>query len=392
MRIQNVFLFVLFLLCGSVRGQNGQIEQILSQVHLDSLLFNAESLTGIRQVDILGTPRSIVTRHKDELGNEWAGIYLRSRLEAYGYTVQEDIFSPNGKNYYAVKTGSTFPKKAYMICAHYDAIAIPFSEAVGGDDNASGCAGVLEAARVLKDVNLPYTLIFAFWDEEEQGLFGSDAFVKQFDFDQLEVEAVFNLDMIANDRNNDMRAELHAQDYEHSLELVQRMKDLNDTFSVGLDLEIRNPGTTASDHASFWNADVTAMLLIEDKQDFNPYYHTKFDSTRYFNDSFFYRNTKLAIACLSWFASQTTFTLHTKGSLVNNTASFYPNPAEDRLHLHFEDASRFELWSTSGKMHYKQSFEPGDYLLPTSSYPKGVYLVIINNKAGTLQRKWLILQ
>ena len=67
--------------------------------------------------------------------------------------------------------------------------------APGADDNASGTAAVLEAARVLKEFVPEKDVWFALWDGEEAGLRGSRAFT-QFSSDVDRVVAVINLDMI----------------------------------------------------------------------------------------------------------------------------------------------------------------------------------------------------
>ena len=61
--------------------------------------------------------------------------------------------------------------------SHYDSRNTDVSDATrdapGADDNASGTAAVLEAARVMAGLPLHATVIFATYDSEEQGLFGS---------------------------------------------------------------------------------------------------------------------------------------------------------------------------------------------------------------------------
>ncbi|MBK8552277.1 MAG: M28 family peptidase [Ignavibacteria bacterium] len=39
--------------------------------------------------------------------------------------------------------------------------------APGADDNASGTTAVIEAARLMSGINLPFTILFAAWDEED---------------------------------------------------------------------------------------------------------------------------------------------------------------------------------------------------------------------------------
>lgn len=71
-------------------------------------------------------------------------------------------------------------------------------DAPGANDNASGMAGVIEAARVLSKHNFEHNIIYLGLSGEEQGLFGGKgfaAFVKEKNWDMI---GVLNNDMIGN--------------------------------------------------------------------------------------------------------------------------------------------------------------------------------------------------
>jgi Zn-dependent M28 family amino/carboxypeptidase len=78
-----------------------------------------------------------------------------------------------GINVVGVREGTTAPEQRVVIGAHYDHIP----GCAGADDNATGTAAVLELARVLAGGEFPRTLVVACWDEEERGLVGSRAWV-----------------------------------------------------------------------------------------------------------------------------------------------------------------------------------------------------------------------
>jgi len=73
------------------------------------------------------------------------------------------------------------------------------SDAPGANDNASGLAGVMEAARVLTR-HRPFsaTIVFAALSGEEQGLYGGQIMARKAVQDGWRVEAVLNNDMIGN--------------------------------------------------------------------------------------------------------------------------------------------------------------------------------------------------
>ncbi|MHB1278970.1 MAG: M20/M25/M40 family metallo-hydrolase [Bacteroidia bacterium] len=391
MRVRIVLLCALLSVFHTLKAQKAEVKQILQQVHLDSLLFSVAQLTGIEKVTINGQEQTIYSRYRSQVPNDWAATYLADRLQTYGYTPQNQYFDALGKNVYAIKEGNLYPDRAFVICAHYDAIAIPYDQAVGADDNASGCSGVLEAARLLKDSDFPFTLIFIFFDEEEQGLLGSMAFNQQFDFDNYGIEAVFNLDMIAYDYNEDFKAEIHTRPHANSVELAAKIIGLNDTFRIGLDLSIEDPGTTASDHDAFWQTGKTAVLLIEDEQDFNRFYHTKHDSMQYFNDSFLYRNVCFAIASLCWFASDKDNTLNVDVP-VESTFRYYPNPSSGKIWIESPEQAAILLYSLDGKLVGNKVIEAGKTELDLSAWQSlGCVLIHVQGEQNSLRSKLLFL-
>ncbi len=69
-------------------------------------------------------------------------------------------------------------------------------DAPGADDNGSGTAAVVEAARVLANVPLHATVVFACFDAEEQGLFGSAHLAKVLKDAHVDVAGDLNNDII----------------------------------------------------------------------------------------------------------------------------------------------------------------------------------------------------
>ncbi len=90
--------------------------------------------------------------------------------------------------------------RTYVISSHYDSRASDDSDgttdAPGADDNGSGTAAVLEAARVLAGTHLHATLIFATYDSEEQGLFGSAHHAKTLRAAGVDVQGDLNNDIV----------------------------------------------------------------------------------------------------------------------------------------------------------------------------------------------------
>jgi Zn-dependent M28 family amino/carboxypeptidase len=72
------------------------------------------------------------------------------------------------------------------------------SDSPGANDNASGLAGVLEAARVLSKHRFAGTIVYAALSGEEQGLFGGAILAEYALREGWRIKAVLNNDMIGN--------------------------------------------------------------------------------------------------------------------------------------------------------------------------------------------------
>lgn len=299
-----IFLFV--LLQDNLLSQNPTIQSVINQTNIDSLSYFVEELSGEVQTIIGGQPYTIVSRRYNHAGNDMAANYIKEKLEGYGLPTYDQYFGTGGgRNVYAVQLGTTYPNKKYIICAHYDDFTYSGTVVPGADDNASGTAAVLEAARIFRNYNSAYTLIYALWDEEERGLYGSAYYAQQAALAGDSIMGVINLDMIAYDSNSDNIAEIHTRPIANSLQLKDDMISINSMYGLGLTLQTINPGATYSDHASFWNNNYGAILLIEYDYDFNPYYHSSSDKIQYFNLPYFHKMSRVSLAVTATLAQLT---------------------------------------------------------------------------------------
>ena len=345
---------VLFFFHQGIAQTNPLVQQVINNVSIDSLTQFVNELSGEVPVTVNGQPVTITSRFYSSSTNDKAADYIKAKFEYYGLQAYNQNFS-SGRNVYAVQPGTTNPDQVYIICAHYD--DMPSSGlAPGADDNGSGTAGVIEAARALRNYEFQYTIIYAVWDAEELGLLGSAYYAANT---SLNILGVINMDMIAWDSNNDNVAEIHTKNIANSVALKDSMLMINSDYSIGIQPSVVNPGLTASDHASFWNYGYTAILLIENYYgDFNQYYHTSNDLISHYNFPYFEKCSKLCIGTLALMAKVegalpvelTLFTGKWDGTNVNlnwQTASELNNYG-------FEIEKRTELsdnWFTIGFKH-----------------------------------------
>jgi Zn-dependent M28 family amino/carboxypeptidase len=92
--------------------------------------------------------------------------------------------------------------RIYIMSSHYDDCDGHCTDgagvAPGADDNGSGVAAVLEAARVMAATQFKGTIVFACFDGEELGLWGSDHYARELAARHAPVLAVLNNDIIGN--------------------------------------------------------------------------------------------------------------------------------------------------------------------------------------------------
>lgn len=191
------------------------------------------------------------------------------------FNVQNEFYNddPNSFNITGEIPG-TGPHKdqLVMLGGHFDS----WHGGTGATDNGAGSAVMIEAARILKAVNLPMdrTVRIALWGGEEEGLLGSRAYVKEHFGDpetmkltteQSKISGYFNLDNgtgkirgVYLQGNDMMRPVFEAW--------LAPFKDLGVST-----ITIRNTGGT--DHLSFDAVGIPGFQFIQDPMDYETRTH-----------------------------------------------------------------------------------------------------------------------
>jgi Zn-dependent M28 family amino/carboxypeptidase len=145
---------------------------------------------------------NIGTRTAGSSGEKQAADYITQVFQAVGYSPETRPFTAenngqaiNSANVVAVKDGTSM--REIIVGAHYDS-----SDAgPGADDNASGLAVMLEAARMVASLPTPYTIRFIAFGGGNSGRLGSYAYLNNMSQDEFEnVIAMVDLDsLVAGD-------------------------------------------------------------------------------------------------------------------------------------------------------------------------------------------------
>jgi len=336
-------LLVIVILNQVLFGQtyNPSIEEIVDLVSLDSLVKHVRILSGEDSVSLgdstfLITSRiSNVSSHESE-GHRVAAKYLVRTLEQYLPEVSEQTFIWRDidtiRNIIGIQEGFVNPEDKIIISGHYDSYASG-EDAPGADDNASGTATVLEAARILSNYQFDRTILYILWDWEEEGAVGSGYFCTDYE-DIANIDVILNFDMIAYDVLDTGLVEIFdngdSLEYNFSsiVENVISLYDLNLT-------PIFNEGGSGLDSDPFLAYEICPSMSITEAffglwEYHNPYYHSEDDKIEHFNLNYYERVAKLAIASSAEIGFAGTSSIHDNyhNTKVDNFLLIhnYPNP------------------------------------------------------------------
>lgn len=223
--------------------------------------------------------------------------YITSELTDYSYSVSLQPYDVEGKIYKNISVeikGRKTPEKIIVIGAHYDTV----TGTPGADDNASGVAGLLELARLLRNEPLDKTVRFVAFTLEEPPFFrskfmGSHIYAQSLNDNNEDVEGMICLEMIGyfTDKPGSQVFPLSlfklmypdagnfimfASNF-RSKKFLARVKD---GFKKGSVLPVESisafsliPGVDFSDHRSFWEFGYNALMVTDTAFYRNPHYH-----------------------------------------------------------------------------------------------------------------------
>lgn len=161
------------------------INNLLNEVNKDSLQYYVQHL------------EDYGTRYCASNQSVQAQNWIKDHFERLGYEVQlQKVNNFPSKNVIAYKKGTKYPDE-YVVCgSHLDSYNRndPFY-APGADDNATGTAGMMEIARLLKDYDFERSIIICTFTAEKLGLYGSKVFASSCRNQNLNILGYFNIDM-----------------------------------------------------------------------------------------------------------------------------------------------------------------------------------------------------
>jgi hypothetical protein len=221
------------------------------------------------------------TRHSLSAGFRQAADHVSGMLADLGFAVSRPsitVGSGAGSNVVAdLPSSGEGARGVVLMTAHLDSVNLaggPSAPAPGADDDGSGCAGVLEMARVLRSRTWRHDLRVILFGGEEQGLHGSRQYVAGLPAgERARIRAVLNLDMVGS--LNTAAPTVLLEGAPRSSALIN---DLATAAASATTLVVEtslNP--FASDHVPFLDAGIPAVLTIEGADSANGNIHSDRD-------------------------------------------------------------------------------------------------------------------
>ena len=321
LRSRAIVIVLVALLLSVVQPQSAQgaaytvqydaaVARMVGAVSQSTLSAYVARLSGVNGVVVGGSSYRIRTRNKEsgapiQKTTQYLYEYLKGlgTLDSVKYA-SWSLDGYTGRNVIGELTGTTRPSEIILLTAHMD--DMPYGNlAPGADDNASGTAAVMMAARILGRYNFERTIRFVFFTGEEQGLLGSWVYARNAKNAGQNIVAVLNMDMLGWDSENGPTMRVHTRAGTAGAgdrDIANAFVDVVGVYAISLDPIITSYGMNASDHGSFWDFGYAAVCIIEDDgdqygryDDFNPYYHSTSDTLSKLNMPYFTNMVKAVI-------------------------------------------------------------------------------------------------
>jgi hypothetical protein len=288
-------------------GWDPLIQSIVDEVNTDSLTAYTQRLQDFESRLVLGD------------SSYAASAWVAEKMAEWGYACEFDSFYSEGcqffewwpgagyeRNVVATREGYLDPSRIFVIGGHFDSIvwsdtALTRIWAPGADDNATGTAATLEAARVMRAHSWDATIQYVAWSAEEVGLRGSYHQAYQADALGLNLAGVLNYDMIGYMNNAQLDGVVYVRDT-FSDWLAGLFIQAAATYAAPLSIT-RVATSGGSDWYPFATYGFFAIGGAEGPAAQNPYWHTAGDVMETLSPELYTAFAKAGVATIAMLAS-----------------------------------------------------------------------------------------
>lgn len=335
------------------------IEEMIGEMTSAHFAQNLGELCGAYVVQVGGQCVTFSTRYSLSAQGELAWQYALERLQHAGWDVALHEYSRNGHdlaNVVATKLGSVTPDRIYVLGAHIDSISqTPSTLAPGAEDNASGSSGVLQAALAFADYEFESTIELVLFSGEEQGLWGSEAYVADALAAGRDIRSAVTFDMISY---YDGRYGVLIEGETAWTPLMSVMSDAVAAYTdLGQELSFFSFG---SDHVSFQDAGIPAILAIDLDWDVYPYYHRTTDTFEHVIPDFGIQIARAGAATVAHLAGVLGTTVEVPDAAPTTVLTLHPNPALRTLRIALDASlgAHVDVFALDGR-HVRRLLVPG---------------------------------
>ena len=274
---------------------DGATSPCLGAIDTEFLREKLAKLSGAMPVQIGGKDVTIPERNS-AANRALARQFLTAEYQALGFAVTEHTYA-TGTDLIASRAGTD--SKYVIVSAHYDSIR---DTVAGADDDGSGVIAGLAIARALQGCELDRSLRILAFDEEEDGLVGSRAYVSQLQSsgDLANLIGDVQLEMLGYHTKQDggfLLVDCKSQEGDRPESKFLNDAVLNAIAGSGLPLEPHDSCTSSSDHSPFWSAGKPAIVFSQEfffsGADSTPCYHQDCDKLDQINFDYFTKLTTL---------------------------------------------------------------------------------------------------
>jgi len=266
---------------------------VAARVSREALRHNVDELTAFN------------TRHTRSALIGAVAALVQDRFRQLGYS---DIFVHDYvrdnlmlSNVVCTKKGESISNEPLLICAHYDSRMENLEDAAalapGADDNASGVAVLLEAARVLACEVLIRDVQFVAFSGEEQGYWGSTAYAEHLKAGGIRLRGLLNLDQIGyppQDRSITVERDIGNQIADNDVASEQFAQILAQAAANHTTLPVRFGPIYGSDYMPFEARGYVVAGTYANGN--NPNYHSTRDTTETLDLDYMVEVTRLVVA------------------------------------------------------------------------------------------------
>ena len=366
-----------------IAEENPSIRALMEAVSIDSITATIEHLSSYhtRRYD-----SRFIYDVQDWLYERYAALPIDTVIK-HDFKLNNLSITETGDNIIAIQWGTVTPEEFVVCGAHYDSFAWDGYDpdtirSPGADDNASGVAGIWEAARLLSPYQFDRSIIYANWCAEECGLKGSAAYAKECAEAGMDIVGYFNLDMTGYlEEGSDIHVHLMYTSQDSTL--ANYVYNFSHVYFPDMPISQNWLVNADSDYSSFNRNGYPAVHPFEDVNASSPYIHTRQDilgvSVNNLEQS--RRFSQLNLGLVATLAGINNY------NVPENEAThitLYPNPAKDAVNIVAADGlQHITVCNLLGQQIENVTLNGNSrFTLNTSNYTSGIYMVNIVTGRG----------